>query len=168
MTTAPPPASEPAPEPAGPGARAPRTRTTSRPSPTARRVGYLVAIAVDVVLLVVIHASPGWEAASFLTDDAADVVGLVTFSIAVGVVANLVWLVTDPVWLRALGDAVTAAISVVVSARLLAVFPFTFDDGSPWPTLIRVALWVGVVGGSVGVVANLVGLGKALARRHDA
>ena len=149
---------------AGAPARRSGDRPTRRPSPSARRFGYLVAIAINVVLLVVVHASPGWAAASFLPDAAGAVVPLLTGSIVLTLVANLVWLVRDPLWLRAAGDLVTAVVGGLVSWRVLAVFPFVFADGSLWPTVLRIALWVGVVGSAIAAVANLVALVRAL--RH--
>lgn len=139
-----------------------RSGPRKRPSPAARRLGYLISIAINVAFLVVIHGSPGWEAASFLTADAADVLPLITASIVASIVVNAVWLAYDPVWLRALGDLLTAVVGVVAAIPVLRVFPFTFDDGSLWPTVIRIALWVAIVGGSIGAVANLVALVRAL------
>lgn len=133
-------------------------RAGARPSRAARRVGYLVAAAFDVLVLTVLLVSPGWEAASFLTADADRVVGLVAASVVVSLVANVVWVVADPPRLRALGEVVTSVLGVVVCARLLDVFPFTFDDGSHWPTVLRVLLWLGLVGSSIGVLTNLVAL----------
>ncbi len=130
----------------------------ARPSRAARRVGYLVAAAFAVVVLVVLLVSPGWEAASFVTDDGEQVIGLVAGSVVLSLVVNLVWVVADPPRLRALGELATSVVGVVVCARLLDVFPFTFDDGSRWPTVIRVLLWLGVVGSAIGTVTNLVAL----------
>jgi len=150
-------------------ARTARTaRQAKRPSPATRRFGYLVALALNVALLVVIHVNPGWEAASFLTEDTADVLPLVTVSIALSILVNLVWLAYDPVWLRALGDLLTAVAGVVAAIPVLQVFPFTFPEGSLWPTVVRIALWVAIVGGAIGAVANLVALVSALRARPAA
>src|SRR5665648_885249 len=62
-------------------------RPRKRPSLAARRFGYLVAAAASVVLLILIHAGPGWREMPFLTDAAADVVPLVTLSLVAGIVA---------------------------------------------------------------------------------
>lgn len=133
-----------------------------RPSVRARRAGYLVSAAVLGVLLWLLDVSPGWSAAGFLTDDVADVVPIVTFSLVVGIVVNLVWVVRDPVWLRALGDLATAVIGAFVCVRLLAVFPFPLDEDSIWRIVVRMALWVGVIGSAISAVVNLVVLIRAL------
>jgi len=138
-------------------------RPRKRPSLAARRFGYLVAAAANVVLLILIHVSPGWREMPFLTDAAADVVPLVTLSLVAGIVVNVVWFLTDPLWLRSLGEMVTAAISVVVLSRVLALFPFSFDDGSMLRTVFRVVLVVALVGTAIAVVVHLVAMIRHLA-----
>ncbi|WP_156077071.1 hypothetical protein [Saccharothrix sp. NRRL B-16314] len=65
------------------------TSTSIRPSVTAGpRVGYLVGAVVDVVLLILVNASPGWPAVPFLTDDAVEVVVWVNVGLGLGVVVN--------------------------------------------------------------------------------
>src|SRR5665647_3151937 len=113
-------------------------RPRKRPSLAARRFGYLVAAAADVVLLV-------------------------TLSLVAGIVVNVVWFLTDPLWLRSLGEMVTAAISVVVLSRVLALFPFSFDDGSMLRTVFRVVLVVALVGTAIAVVVHLVAMIRHLA-----
>ena len=139
-------------------------RPRKRPSLAARRFGYLVAAAANVVLLILIHVSPGWREMPFLTDAAADVVPLVTLSLVAGIAVNVVWFLTDPLWLRSLGKMVTAAISVVVFSRVLALFPFSFDDGSMLRTVFRVVLVVALVGTAIAVVVHLVEMCRHLAR----
>ncbi len=146
-----------------PHARFTDEKPPKRPPLAARRFGYLVAIAVNAVLLWLIHVNPGWSAAPFLTDAAEPLVPLVTFSLVVSIVVNLVWVVRDPLWLRALGDMITAAISVVVLSRVLALFPFSFDDGSMLRTVFRVVLVVALVGTAIAVVVHLVAMIRHLA-----
>lgn len=162
-------AASPAPSPAPPAVPAPSgaspERTKARPSPAARRVGYVIAAAVNIAFWVVIHVWPGWQEARFLTAETTDVLPWVDAQIAVAVAANAIWLVADPRWLRALGEALTALVGIAVSARILSVFPFSFDDGGiPWETMVRVALWVAIVGSAIGVVTNLVAFARALRR----
>lgn len=54
-----------------------------RPQVGARRIGYAVAVLVNVALLYTINAWPGWEAVPFLTEDLRLVTGLVNASIVV-------------------------------------------------------------------------------------
>lgn len=137
-----------------PDRTAPRRRT--RPRPVARRVGYLISIAINVVIIWLVFVSPGWEAVPFLTDRTMEVLPVLTASVLVNIGVNLVWLAYDPLWLHALGDGVNAAMGVVVTGGFLSVFPFSFDDGQPWEAFVRIVLVVGLVGAAIAVVVNLV------------
>ena len=135
-----------------------------RPTLAARRVGYLVSVLVNVLLLIAVNGWPGWEALPFLTADMSLVVGLVNASIVVNLVANLVYLLRDPLWVKALGDLVTTAVGVAASVRMWQVFPFDFGDATfPWEPLARLLLGIAIVGGGIGVVAALVRLMRSLA-----
>lgn len=134
----------------GPGRRKPR------PSPGSRRFGYLVAVAVNLVILMLVNVRPTWRAWGFLTEDATVVVAWFAVSLVVGVVVNLVWMVHDPLWLRSLGDAVSAAVGVVVLGHAVTVFPFAVEPGSGLESILRVGLWVALVLTAIAVVVNLV------------
>lgn len=130
-----------------------------RHSTAARRTGYLVAAAVNLALLYLVLVWPGWEVLPFLTDQFSEVVGLMSASLLVGAAANLVYLVTDPPRVRAAGQLVVSALSLAVTVRLLQVFPFDFSDWSFDPSwLVRLLLWLAVLGTGVGMVTELVRL----------
>ncbi|MDO8107980.1 hypothetical protein Q6348_12315 [Isoptericola sp. b441] len=160
---------QPSDRPAGAPASRRRRRPAARPSRGARRAGYLVAVALDLVLLGLIFRWPGWESLAFLTQDTTVVLPWVAAQIWTGVAVNLVWVAADPRWLRALGDLATSALGLVAALRVLDVFPFAFDEGGfPWATAVRVVLWVGIVGSGIGVLVNLVRLVTDLARQPRA
>lgn len=123
-----------------------------------RRLGYTVALVVDVVLLELVNGAPGWEAVPFLTSDFTEVVGLVNASIVLGVVANAVYLAHDPRWLRGLGDLATTAVGLWALVALWQVFPFAFSvDWVVDPVLLtRWVLAVGIVGSGIGLVSAFV------------
>jgi hypothetical protein len=127
-----------------------------RPPPAVRRFGYVVAAGVNAALLSAVNHWPGWAVLPFLTPDMNHVVGLVSLSLAAGVVVNLVYLVQDPPWLRAGGDTVTAVVGALALWRLWQVFPFDFGDGSvPWALLVRAILILGLVGSAIAVIVQL-------------
>lgn len=140
-----------------------RTVDRRRPARATRRVGYLVAVAVDLVLLWLVNGWPGWQAVPFLTDDFTRVLGVLNLSLTAGAVANATYLVVDPAWYRALTQAGLDGISVVVLARLLAVFPFDVQtsahDWTPW---LRALLVLGLVGTAIAVVVELVRFVRAV------
>jgi hypothetical protein len=135
----------------------------ARPPVTTRRVGYLIAAAINTALMYAINVWPGWQTVPFLTDDTHRVLGLVTLSLAVGAIVNVIFLVADPPWVKALGNLVTAGIGLAVLAGVLQVFPFDFTNASfDWGLLIRVVMGVGIAGAALGVLVGIVSLVRRL------
>jgi hypothetical protein len=131
-----------------------RCQPRPRPGPGTRRFGYVVAAAVNALLLTLVNARPGWDAVPFLTDDTTLVLGAVNASITAGLVANLLYLLADPRRLRALGDAVTTTVGLYAMVKIWQVFPFDVTDG--WTTVLRVLLVVGIAGSGIAIVSALV------------
>jgi hypothetical protein len=122
-----------------------------------RRFGYAVAIAINVLLVFLINEWPGWSSVEFLTAETETVIPILNASRVISIMVNAIYLIADPRWLRALGDAVTAAVSFTVILVTLRVFPFDFTAYSfDWAMLVQVVLGVGMIGCLVGVIANLV------------
>ena len=143
-----------------------RRRRTNPPAVSARRFGYSIGIAVNVLLLYLVNRSPGWQVLPFLTDDMAQVIGLVNASLAAGVVANAVYVIADPRWLRALGDLVTTSIGLAALIRLWTVWPFDFGTTSvDWELVTRVVLGLGIAGSAIAIVVSLVSLLRGSADR---
>jgi hypothetical protein len=135
------------------------TATKQRPSPAARRVGYLFAAAITAAMWWVINVWPGWEQLSFLTGQTRDVLWLVNVSLVASIGADLTYVVFDPPWFKALGDLVTTGISLVVTLRVWQVFPFDFSGYSfNWAALVRFILIVAVVGSIIGMTVQIVTL----------
>lgn len=125
-------------------------------SAAARRVGYVVAVLIDAAMLYAINVRPGWEVVPFLTEETPAVLGWVNASIVVGLVANLVYLVRDPRWLKALGDIATTAVGLVALLRIWQVFPFDFGtDAFDWPLVVRILLGLGIVGSGIAILVTL-------------
>ena len=140
--------------------------TQRRPAVGARRAGYLVAVLVNAAMLYAVNVWPGWESVPFLTEGMRLVIGLVNLSIVVNLGANVVYLVRDPPWVRALGDILTTAVGLLAMIRMWQVFPFDFGNTSfDWTLVVRVLLGVGIVGSSIGIGVAAVSLGKGLAAR---
>ena len=133
------------------------------PGQLSRRIGYTLAIVLDVVLLVLVNDAPGWQALPFLTEDFAAVLWLVNASIVAAVLANAVYVVHDPPWGRALGDVVTTSVGLAALVQLWQVFPFAFAQTSVDLDLVaRWVLAIGIAGSVVGIVAGAARLVRAL------
>jgi hypothetical protein len=141
---------------------------TRRPSPAARRFGYLVAIAAHAVMLWIAHRLLEWQWPGFLTDDFAEVLGLVSASLIAGMIVNAGFVVHDEGRFRALGDLVTAAFAFAVGLRLWNVFPFDFAAyESDWSWLLRVGLAVGIGGTVIAMIVQVIRLIGPLAPFDD-
>jgi hypothetical protein len=137
----------------------------ARRSPVAaRRVSYVIAAALTAAFWFLVNVSPGWRAVPFLTEDAARIVTLVNVSLVVSLAVNLVYLVYDPPWVRALGDVVTTGFGLAVLIRIWQVFPFNFTGSFDWSLTFRVLLFLAIVGSMVGIVINLVTFFRAVAQ----
>src|SRR5688572_4382176 len=101
-------------------------RVRERPSAASRHLGYTVAIVLNSALLWVVNVAPGWAAVPFLTEETSRVLPLVNASLVVGIVANAVYLVGDPPWVRALGDVAQNIVGLAATVRVWQVFPFGF------------------------------------------
>jgi hypothetical protein len=142
------------------------TAPTRQPSVATRRFGYLLGAAINLALAYAVNIWPGWEAVPFLTEETQQVVGLVTFSMLVAVVVNLVYVAADPPWLKALGDTVTTGIAFAVLVRMLQVFPFDFTGSSfDWALVARVVLVVALIGTAIALVVQFVTLPRRLGER---
>lgn len=135
------------------------TAPTRRPSAATRRVGYFIAAALTAALFYLLNVEPGWADIPFLTGDTDQVLGLVNLSLAASILANLVYLVSDTPWLKALGGLVTTGIGLVALVRIWQVFPFDLAGSSfDWELLLRIVLVVGIVGSAIGVLVQVVTL----------
>ena len=133
------------------------------PSVAGRRAGYTVAMTVNLILLFLVNVTPGWQAVPFLTESTTDVLLLVNLSMAAAVVANAVYSVFDPPWVRALGDALTTSVGLASLVRIWQVFPFDFDTTAmPWDLVARWVIGVGIFGCIVAIIVALVRFVRAL------
>lgn len=137
-------------------------RTTRRAPASARRVGYVIAAAVNAVLLWLIHGWPGWHAVPFLTPETPQVLGAIDAALIAGIAVAVVQLAWDPRWLTAAGSLVTTAFGLAAMVRLLQVFPFAFGPGFDWALLVRILLVLGIVGTAIALLVNLVALLRLL------
>jgi hypothetical protein len=134
-------------------------RPQGRVRTSAKRVGYLVAAALNGVLLWAVHQLLDWGWPGFLTADFERMLGLVTASVIAGIVVNLALAVHHRGRSRALADLVTAAFALAVGLRMWEVFPFDFTGyATDWSVPMRVALGVGIAATGIAIIANLVKL----------
>jgi hypothetical protein len=115
-----------------------------------------------VAVLLAVNVWPGWRAVPFLTEETTAVLGLFNLSLLMGGFANVLYALFDARWLRAFGEMVTAVVGLAVLSRIWSVFPFDFGASSSWSYLTRFVLLVALVGAGIGLVVNIVALGRLI------
>jgi hypothetical protein len=135
----------------------------TRPARTAaRRFGYLMAAAVNGVMLYVFNNLLEWGFPDFLTEDFAKLLPIVNLSLVASIAVNLTYTAFDPKWYHSATQALVAFIGLGVAVRTLQVFPFDFASyrGFPWETLVRVVVTITIVATGIATVAETI---KAIA-----
>ena len=96
----------------------------------------------------------------FLTDDLGSVLPLITASLVVGVVANVLYLAVPRPWMVSAGELATTGVGLAVLVRMWQVFPFDLATG--WTVLARVLLAVALAGSVIAIPVQIVSLTKAI------
>jgi len=104
--------------------RAPSRATRQR----SRRAGYVVAVVVNAILIVVAREIPTWGL-SFVTPSFGDVLPAIERSLVATMIANAIFFSYDIAWFRHLAQAVLNAFALSATLALRRVFPFDF--GTP-------------------------------------
>ena len=138
----------------------------ARPGLAARRAGYVATIALFLLGYYAVGRFADWSGGPFITSGFPSVVPAIRVGIIVTLVVNVAYLVRDPRWLRALGEAATSAVNAVIGVIVLREFPFSFSTHG-WETLARVVIFVGIICSVVAVAVNLVRFVVALFRGDD-
>lgn len=134
---------------------APRPRS----SPLTRRIGYAVAVAVNLALLLLTLVWPGWQVVPFLTPAAAEVIPVFVASLIAGMAVNVVNLIADNRVLWSMGEIVGAIFAFAVALRLWQVFPFDFGSSMfDWTLFVRLLLALAMFGCAVAVITHIVRL----------
>jgi hypothetical protein len=133
--------------------------TTSGYGSTTRRMGYVAAIAVNLVMLYIVNNLLEWGWVPFLTAEFERLVGFINFSLAATIVTNLAWFGYDAEWFRSLAQICLNLITGVVAVRTYQVFPFDFSNYEfAWGPIARFVIIIGLVGIAIGTVVELVKL----------
>ena len=126
---------------------------------TTRRAGYLVAVAVNVVMLFIVNNLLAWGWFSWLTEDFELILPILNVSIVASIAANLIYLAYDADWFKTSMDTGLLVISLGVAIRTWQVFPFDFTGWDfDWSVVFRVVLALAIFGMGIALVVNAVRL----------
>jgi hypothetical protein len=131
-----------------------------------KRFGYVMAAAINGVMLWIAHQLLDWKWPAFLTPEFDDVLPIITVSFVVSIVANLAYALKDGWPTKPVGELVTSVIGFVTALRFWQVFPFEFS-GDDWTWLVRLVLVVAMVGSAMGAIVQLVNLAKGVPPKID-
>jgi hypothetical protein len=141
-----------------------RTPMATTTGDLARRSGYVIAIAVNVVMLYVVNNLLAWNILPFLTDDFGRVLWLIDISLLATIMVNFIYLAYDQSWFRSLGQIGLNLISLVVAVRMYRVFPFDFSGSTfDWTQIARVVIIFTILGTTIGAIVEAVKLARAAA-----
>lgn len=126
-----------------------------------RRVGYVVSILVNALLIAVARSIPTWGL-SFITADFDAVLPAIQLSLTAAIVANAILFAYDEPWFRHLSQAVVNAFSLNATLVLRRVFPFDFG-GERGDGLARLMIALVLIAVIIAIVAEAVQLALALA-----
>jgi hypothetical protein len=120
-----------------------------------RRVGYAIAVLVNLVMLVIVQNILDWGWLPFLTGDFAQVVPWVSLGLVASIVANAVYQFNDTLIVKSTGQIGVNLISVIVTYQIWRVFPFDFSAYEfNWEGLVQIVLVLAIVGAGIGVLAE--------------
>lgn len=136
-------------------------KEAATPGGVARRVGYAVALAVNIALLVIVNNVLDWGWFSWLTADLGRVLPFINASLGASIAANAVYLFYDRPVFKSLAELGLLVISLISTIRVWQVFPFDFSayDFS-WGTLVRWLLGLGIFGICAAMLVQLAQLAR--------
>jgi TRAP-type C4-dicarboxylate transport system permease small subunit len=134
------------------------------------RIGYLIAVLVNVFMLWAVHQHPTWIPwlGGIVTDSFADIVWAIDLSIWVQIIGNGILIAIHPRILRRLLDVVSTVFGALSLYVTWTVYPFEFDrlyvglDG-----IVPIVLVVLLVVMGFAFIANVVRVIAAPLSRED-
>ncbi len=136
-----------------------------------KRTGdYVGAFVANVVGLVFVNTVLLWSQYTHgvIQNTWADILWAADLSLVVQIVGNLILCFYRPAWFAALSRAIFAAVGLLSVIVFYLVFPLDFSTvGVEWlNTFLKVLLIVGMAGGLIGFVVELVRMIRATTPTH--
>ena len=130
---------------------------------SARRVGYVTSIAINLAMLIVVQNILTWGWLPFLTAEFAEVVPWISLSLFATIVVNIVYQLDDSQIVKSAGQIGVNLISIWVTYTILTVFPFDFSAYAfDWEVVARFVLVVAILGAAIGALVEAIKLVSSL------
>jgi hypothetical protein len=141
-------------------------RTGARSGAANPRVGYSIAIALNLVMLFITQNILEWGWVPFLTGDFALVEPWISLSLTASIIVNVIYQFDDTPVVKAIGQILVDVLSVYVTVQILTVFPFDFSAYVfDWEVVARVVLILAAVGAGIGALVEFLKLLRFTAGR---
>jgi hypothetical protein len=111
----------------------------SKPS-GARRIGYIVSIAVMFLVIYILRHLRQWGV-DFLTEDFSKCLFYIEISIYVSMIAQALFIFYDNRWFKHIAKGLTNIAGAVSVIMIYVIFPFNIDDPS-WIKWIKIGLLI--------------------------
>jgi hypothetical protein len=108
--------------------------------PGARKIGYVVAIVVMIVLIYILRHLRQWGF-DFLTDDFSKCLYYIELSIYISIAAQVLFIFYDNRWFKHIIQGLTSIAGAVALIMIYVIFPFTIEDGS-WIRWIKIGILI--------------------------
>lgn len=130
-----------------------------RVSGPVRKIGYVFAIFMNLLLLWAAHNVVRWDYAifDFILDDFNNVLWAIDLSLGVSIVINLVWIFYDGKYVKGVLQIVSNAVGLFMMYILLWKFPYEFREliDTDWiNTAVRILMILGMVAVTIATFAE--------------
>jgi uncharacterized integral membrane protein len=109
-------------------------------SPVARKAGYIVAIAVMILLIYILRNVRSWGL-TFLTEDFGKCLIYIELSIYVSIIAQALFIFYDNRWFKHLVQGITNIAGAVALIMIYVIFPFDIEDVN-WIKWIKIGILI--------------------------
>lgn len=120
-----------------------------------KRVGYGVALVINLVLLLVVQNIFDWGWLPFLTEEFATVVPWISFSLFVSAAANLIYVFSDRYPIKSVGQIGMNLVILLASYQIFQVYPFDFSAHDfNWGFVATALLILAMAGAGIGILTE--------------
>jgi hypothetical protein len=131
------------------------SQPTTAPKGSAR-LGYAIAVVINIVLLYIAHHLVAWEV-SFITPAWTGVLWAIDLSLGASIAGNVLFLAYDRPWFKHLVQIVMSILSFVSTYVVYHAFPFSFAlIWLDWA--VRLALLAAMLGLVIALIVDFVAL----------
>jgi len=106
----------------------------------ARKIGYIVAIAVMILLIYVLRNVRSWGL-TFLTEDFGKCLFFIELSIYISIAAQAIFIFYDNRWFKHLAQGINNIAGAVALIIIYVIFPFDIEDVT-WIKWIKIGILI--------------------------